>query len=78
MFEKVTSLSGLNKEQIHILIRPFALGMAIPWRFSFLGDSRNRGKAISHSSGRKTNSIPRGPRGISGNIFLNILLINES
>ena len=27
------------------------VGMPIPWRFSFLGDSGNRGMAICHSSG---------------------------
>ena len=39
------------------------LGMAILQLFSFLGDSRKRGMAISHS-------IPRSPQGILRNIYV--------
>jgi hypothetical protein len=44
----------------------FEIGMAIPWRISLFGDSRNWGMAIFHSLGiEEHKSIPWGPREIS-------------
>ena len=63
-----------NFDQIlHRLANP-KLGMAIPQKISFLGESRNRGMVIYHSSGIEEDKIySSGSSGISGNeVFLNL------
>ena len=69
----------INNELVHTQEQSVLVsrGMPIPWRFSFLGNSVNRGIAICHSSGigeTKTYSpgYVFGVRGISGTILFQI------
>ena len=52
--------------KIKVTICLLGLGMAIPWKISFLEESRSRGIAIYHSSGIEEDKIySSGFRGIS-------------
>ena len=63
-------LLELDHKHLNLEFQISRLGMPIPRRFSFLGDSGNRGLHIFIPQGsRDLEPIPRGPQGIFGKLY---------